>query len=96
MGRFLTILFTALLLTAALCISASASSFDRAAEELSAIGIFKGTASGFQLDQVPTRAQAAIMLVRLYGAEEEAKAAYDAGELTHPFKIGRASCRERV
>lgn len=85
MRRFLTILFTALLLTAALCISASASSFDRAVEELSAIGIFKGTASGFQLDQVPTRAQAAIMLVRLYGAEEEAKAAYDAGELTHPF-----------
>lgn len=85
MKRFFTILITALLLTGALCVSASASSFDEAAAELSAIGVFRGTASGFQLDQAPTRAQAAIMLVRLYGAEEEAKAAYDAGELTCTF-----------
>ncbi len=85
MKRILTILFATLLLTAALCVSASASSFDDAAQELSAIGIFKGSASGFQLDQVPTRSQAAIMLVRLYGAEDEAKAAYAAGSITCPF-----------
>ncbi len=85
MKRFLTILFTTLLLTTALCLTASASSFDGAAEELSAIGVFRGSSSGFQLDQVPTRSQAAIMLVRLYGAEEEAQAAYASGELSHPF-----------
>lgn len=85
MKRFLTILFATLLLSAVLCVSVSASSFDGAAEELSAIGIFKGSASGFQLDQAPTRSQAAIMLVRLYGAEEEAKAAYAAGNIKCPF-----------
>ena len=85
MKRFLTVFFTALLLTAALCVTASASDYDDAAQDLSAIGMFRGTASGFELDRAPKRSEAAIMLVRLYGAEEEAKAAYDAGEISHPF-----------
>lgn len=85
MKRFLTLLFTTLLLTAALCVSASASDFDSAAEDLSAIGLFRGTEKGFDLDRAPTRSEAAIMLVRLYGAEDAAKAAYDAGEISHPF-----------
>ena len=86
MKRFLTILLTALALTGVLCVTASASSFDGAAEELAAIGMLKGsTADGFALDKAPTRAQAAIMLVRLYGAEEEAIAAYTAGDLKCPF-----------
>ena len=85
MKRFLTLLFTTLLLTAALCVTASASDFDAVAEDLSAIGMFRGTASGFELDRAPTRSEAAIMLVRLYGAEEKAKTAYDAGKIQHPF-----------
>ena len=85
MKRFLTLLFTTLLLTAALCVSASASSYDAVAEDLSAIGMFQGTANGFELDRAPTRSEAAIMLVRLYGAEEKAAAAYEAGEISHPF-----------
>lgn len=85
MKRFLTILLTALALTGLLCVTASASSFDGPAQELAAIGMLKGGANGFDLDKAPTRAQAAIMLVRLYGAEEEAKAAYAAGELKCPF-----------
>ena len=85
MKRFLTILFTTLLLTAALCVTASASDYDAVAEDLSAIGMFRGTASGFELDRAPTRSEAAIMLVRLYGAEDDAKAAYEAGEIKHPF-----------
>ncbi len=85
MKRFLTILLTTLALTGLLCVSASASSFDSAAAELAAIGMLKGGAGGFSLDKAPTRAQAAIMLVRLFGAEEEAKAAYAAGELRCPF-----------
>lgn len=85
MKRFLTILLTTLALAGVLCVGASASSFDGAAAELAAIGMLKGSASGFDLDSAPTRAQAAIMLVRLYGAEDEAKAAYAAGELKCPF-----------
>ena len=85
MKRFLTLLFTTLLLSAALCVTASASDFDGAAKELSAIGMFRGTDSGFELDRAPTRSEAAIMLVRLYGAEEEAAAAYQSGKITHPF-----------
>lgn len=85
MKRFLTLLFTTLLLTAALCVTASASDYDGAAEELAAIGMFRGTASGFELDRAPTRSEAAIMLVRLYGAEDAAKTAYEAGEIKHPF-----------
>lgn len=85
MRRFLTILLTTLALTAALCVSASASSFDGAAEDLSKIGMLKGSADGFNLDQAPTRAQAAIMLVRLYGAELEAQNTYRSGRITCPF-----------
>lgn len=85
MKRFLTILCTTLLLTAVLCVGASASSFDGAAQELSAIGMFRGDGSGFALDRAPTRSEAAIMLVRLYGAEEKAAAQYAAGEISHPF-----------
>ena len=86
MKRFLTILAAALALTAALCVSASASSFDGAAADLAAIGMLKGDgAGGYALDIAPTRTQAAIMLVRLYGAEEEARAAYASGELECPF-----------
>lgn len=85
MKRFLTILLTTLALAGLLCVSASASSFDGPAAELSAIGMLKGGAGGFDLDKAPTRSQAAIMLVRLYGAEEEAKAAYAAGDLKCSF-----------
>lgn len=85
MKRFLTILITTLALTGALCVSASASNFDSAAEELSAIGMFRGNASGFDLDSAPTRGQAAIMLVRLYGAELEAQRTYSSGRITCPF-----------
>ena len=85
MKRFLTLLLTTLALLAALCVTASASDFDAAAKELSAIGVFRGTANGFELERAPTRSEAAIMLVRLYGAEEKAKTAYDAGKIQHPF-----------
>ncbi|MCI9331631.1 MAG: hypothetical protein HFG05_05580 [Oscillibacter sp.] len=85
MKRFLTILLTTLALAGLLCVTASAANFDGPAEELAAIGMLKGGAGGFDLDKAPTRAQAAIMLVRLFGAEEEAQAAYAAGDLRCPF-----------
>ncbi len=93
MKRFLTILLTTLTLAGLLCVTASASSFDGPAAELAAAGLLKGGAGGFALDKAPTRTQAAIMLVRLFGAEEEAKAAYAAGDLKCPFSdVGRVAC----
>ena len=85
MKRFLTSLVTVLLLTMALTVAASASDFDAVAKDLSAIGVFRGTEAGFELDRAPTRSEAAIMLVRLYGAEEQAAADYEAGTISHPF-----------
>ncbi len=57
MKRILTILAATLLLTAAMAGTASASSYDSVAEELSAIGVFRGTAGGFELDRAPTRSE---------------------------------------
>lgn len=85
MKRFLTTLVTVLVLTAALAVTASASTYDAAAEDLSKIGMFRGTEQGFELDRAPTRSEAAIMLVRLYGAEEKAAEDYAAGTISHPF-----------
>ena len=62
---------------------------ERAAEELSVIGMFRGTGSSFALERTPTRAEAATMLVRVYGAEDIAAADYAAGFLRHPFADGQ-------
>ena len=85
MKRIFTVLAATLLLTAAMAVTASASDYDAVAEDLAAIGVFRGTSDGFELDRAPTRSEAAIMLVRLLGAEDEARDAYAAGELTMPF-----------
>ena len=85
MKRFCSLLLSVFLLTASLGVQVSAASYEDAAKDLAAIGMMKGDASGFALDRAPTRAEAAIMLVRLFGAEDEAKAAYADGTLTHGF-----------
>ena len=85
MKRTLRLLAAALMLTAALSVGAAAADFEPVAQELSTIGMFRGTGSGFELDRAPTRAEAAIMLVRLYGAEDSAAADYAAGAISHPF-----------
>ena len=62
-----------------------ASDFDGLAQELKEVGLFQGTDTGFELDRAPTRAESAVMLVRLLGAEETAKADLEAGKTAHPF-----------
>ena len=74
------------LLCACLCTQALAVSPQSCAEELSAIDVFRGTDTGFELDRAPKRSEAAVMLVRLYGAEEEALSLYEAGLIAHPFE----------
>lgn len=51
------------------------------AQMLCDLGLFRGTDQGFELEKPMTRAEAAVMLTRLLGAEDEALA----GTPTHPF-----------
>lgn len=62
----------AVCLTAVLIVVAFASNFDHCADALNEIGLFRGTQNGYELDRAPTRAEAATMLVRLFGAENDA------------------------
>lgn len=61
---------TAAMLTA----SAFAANYTHCADSLHEMGLFQGTQNGYDLDRTPTRAEAAVMLVRLLGKEDEAKA----------------------
>lgn len=68
-----------LVLAGALMVSALAADYTTCADSLRELGLFRGTAQGDALDRTPTRAEAATMLVRLLGAEEQAQALdYDA------------------
>lgn len=62
-----------------------AGDFTVLADELHSMKMFMGTDAGYDLDKTPTRAQAAVMLVRLLGQEEQAKADYAAGKITHSY-----------
>ena len=61
--------------------SFSASGYSRQAETLSRLGLFLGTDNGFELDRVATRAETAVMTVRLLGKEAEAVRS----NFAHPF-----------
>lgn len=60
--------------TATLTASAAAANFTHCADTLNTLGLFAGGEAGYELDKAPTRAEAAVMLVRLLGKEAEAKA----------------------
>ena len=64
------------IITIALCIalaaSAFAANFEHCADALFELGLFRGTNNGYELEREPMRSEAAAMLVRLLGAEEEA------------------------
>lgn len=51
------------------------------AQMLYELGLFQGTEKGFELEKTMTRAEAAVMLTRLLGAEDKALS----GDWTHPF-----------
>ena len=54
--------------------SAFAANYTNCADSLHEMGLFQGTQNSYDLDRTPTRAEAAVMLVRLLGKEAEAKA----------------------
>ena len=85
MKRMVRLLVLSAVLASALAISAFAADFTHCADALHELGLFQGTESGYELDRAPSRVEAGVMLVRLLGAEEEAQAAYTAGDITLPF-----------
>ena len=54
---------------AMLTASAFAANYTNCADSLHEMGLFQGTQNGYDLDRTPTRAEAAVMLVRLLGKE---------------------------
>lgn len=68
-------------LAGALAVSAAAADYTTCADSLKTLGLFQGTEQGYDLDRAPTRAEAAVMLVRLLGEEADALTL----EYTAPF-----------
>ena len=56
---------------AMLTASAFAANYTNCADSLHEMGLFQGTQNGYDLDRTPTRAEAAVMLVRLLGKTRE-------------------------
>ena len=73
MKKYIRMACAAAVLAGALTVSALAADFTASADHLSELGLFRGTEQGYELDRAPSRAEAAVMLVRLLGAEEEAQ-----------------------
>lgn len=61
-------------LAATMTVSAAAADFTHCADALHEMDLFSGTEIGYELDRAPTRAEAAVMLVRLLGGEKDATA----------------------
>jgi len=81
MKKILITLVAVIVLACALFVVASAADYGYLADDLNGLGLFKGTDSGYALDNQSTRAEAVTMLVRLLGKEDDALA----GGYTHPF-----------
>lgn len=81
MKRVTSILLACLLFALLALPAASAADFTARADELKALGLFMGSAKGYELDRAPNRAEAATLLVRMLGKEAEAKAQNN----KHPF-----------
>ncbi len=73
MKKWLRLACTGAVLAGALTVSAFAADYTACASHLEDLGLFRGTEQGYELDRAPTRAEAAVMLVRLLGAEGEAQ-----------------------
>ena len=61
--------------------TAFAADYSHEAETLKELGLFLGTDTGFELERAATRAEAAVMTVRILGKEDEAKQ----NNHEHPF-----------
>lgn len=66
------------------------------AEALKTLGLFQGTNKGFELEKTLTREQAITLIVRLLGAEAEAKEKNPAHPFTDRSGLGQSLCRLRL
>ncbi len=71
----LALLLALLLLLSVLPVTALAATPTTRADMLKDLGLFQGTPTGYQLDRAPTRAEAAVMLVRALGKTDAATSA---------------------
>jgi len=81
MKKLCVILALILTLTLLPVISVSATDYTPQAETLKSLGLFLGTDKGFELERAATRAESAVMTVRLLGKDNEAKK----NNYYHPF-----------
>ncbi len=83
MKKISTLLSTliCLLLLGSAAYAAEGGSYIQEAEKLQELGLFKGSNQGFELERAPSRVEAAVMLVRLLGKEEQVLAS----QSQHPF-----------
>lgn len=75
--KFLAVTIAVMMLVTAMPLPASAgvgTKYDEYAAKLSELKVFVGTGNGFELDREPTRLEGLVMLIRLLGAEDQAKA----------------------
>ena len=72
MKHKLRMLLAAMLAVVSLLVVAGASNYEHYADQLNSLGLFQGTDAGYELDRAPTRSEAATMLVRLLGKEQQA------------------------
>ena len=72
MKKGMKIFAIALAICTALAVSAFAANFEHCADALYELELFRGTNNGYELDREAMRSEAATMLVRLLGAEDEA------------------------
>lgn len=72
MKQWFRTVLTGALLAGSLAVSAAAADYTACADHLKDLGLFQGTAQGYELDRTPTRGEAAAMLVRLLGEEQNA------------------------
>jgi hypothetical protein len=82
MKKRLCILFCVLILAVGLSAPALATEPAEPSEELLAMGLVKGSDRGLELERAPSRVEAAVMMVRLLGKEEEALS----GTYDHPYE----------
>lgn len=79
--KHLSVLLAVTLLFGVMSVSAFGVNFTTNADILKEMQLFQGTPAGYELARVPTRVEAATMLVRLLGVESEA----NKGTYTHAF-----------
>lgn len=70
-SRIYATIITSLLLVP-FTVQATITQYDKYAEKLATVGVFKGTGNGFELDRAPSRLEGIIMLIRLLGKEDDA------------------------